>query len=375
MSALILAVGIFCAAALAVQIAGIVVVICRVRRTGSDLPVRDHGVTLIRPVCGVETFSEATLASSFRINWPRYEVLFCAAKANDPVVPLVARLIAAHPQLPARLLIGDDRLCDNPKLNNVTKGWAAAAHAWVVMADSNVLLPADYLHRLFSTWRADTGLVSSPPIGCRPDGFWAELECAFLNTHQARWQCFADSLGMGFAQGKTMMYRKELVEHAGGVRALAAEPAEDAASTKLVRSMGLRVRVIDLPIRQPLGRRTAAEVWRRQIRWARLRRHTFTPYFLPEVVAGGTAPLAACALVAASLDLSVAATVAAFAAVWYGAEATLSAAAGWHASWQSPLAWLLRDLLIPVVWVASFIRNDFVWRENVMYMADRKSTV
>ncbi len=373
MTALILAAEIFAAVALVVQIASVAVVIGRVRRTGPGTPVRDAGVSIIRPVCGVESFSEATLASAFRLAWPRYEILFCVAKAADPVVPLVSRLIAAHPAIPARLLIGNDRLGSNPKLNNVAKGWAAAEHAWVVMADCNVLLPPDYLHRLFGTWRTDTGLVSSPGIGCRPDGLWAELECAFLNTYQARWQCFADSIGIGFAQGKTMMYRKELIERAGGIRALAAEPAEDAASTKLVRSLGLRVRVVDRPIPQPLGRRTAAEVWHRQIRWARLRRNTFMLYFLPELTAGGVAPLAACTLVAHSHDLPIAVTLVAFAAVWYGAEAVLAGAAGWHASWRSPLAWLLRDLLIPVLWVASWMRNDFTWREHTMHIADRRS--
>ena len=59
---------------------------------------------------------------------------------------------------------------------------------------------------------------------------------------------------------------------AGGVRALAAELAEDAASTKIVRAAGLRVRLVDNPFQQPLGRRTLKEVWRRQTRWARLRR-------------------------------------------------------------------------------------------------------
>jgi hypothetical protein len=55
------------------------------------------------------------------------------------------------------------------------------------MGDTNVLMPPDYLYRLLRGWRADTGLVSSPPIGCAPGNVWAELECAFLNTYQARW--------------------------------------------------------------------------------------------------------------------------------------------------------------------------------------------
>jgi ceramide glucosyltransferase len=90
---------------------------------------------------------------------------------------------------------------NNPKLNNVLKGWRAASHDWIVLADSNVLMPRDYIERLFASWRADTGLVASPPIGSHPEGVWAELECAFLNTYQARWQYIADAFGFGFAHG------------------------------------------------------------------------------------------------------------------------------------------------------------------------------
>jgi ceramide glucosyltransferase len=368
----ILAAAAFCVIVLALHFVSIVIVVRRVRRASRNL-LTDAGVSIVRPVCGMENFSEQTLRSAFHLDYPRYEILFCVAKANDPVVPIVTRLIEAYPQIPARLLVGNDRISSNPKLNNVVKGWEAASHAWIVMADSNVLMPPDYLRRLLATWRADTGVVSSPAIGCRPDGVWAELECAFMNTYQARWQCFIDAVGFGFAQGKTMLYRKELLEAAGGVRALACELAEDAASTKFVRSQGLRVRVVDRPFLQPLGRRTLAEVWRRQIRWARLRRDTFLLFFFPELLAGIVPPFAACGLIATMSGWPLAGTLVTFATLWYGAEALLAAAAGWHLSWQSPLLWLARDLILPVLWVASWVRNDFVWRDNSMHVADRRS--
>ena len=174
-------------------------------------------------------------------------------------------------------MIGDERVSNNPKLNNVLKGWRAAQHDWIVLADSNVLMPPDYLQRLMASWRADTGLVASPPIGSKPRGIWAELECAFLNTYQARWQYVADAFGFGFAQGKTMLWRRADLERAGGIETLAKEVAEDAASTKIVRNAGLKVRLVDRPFPQPLGDRTAAEVWNRQLRWARLRRASFLP--------------------------------------------------------------------------------------------------
>ena len=80
------------------------------------------------------------LASTFALAYPHYEAIFCVASPADPVIPLVERLIAAHPAIPARLLVGDDRVCSNPKLNNLVKGWKSARYGWIIMADSNVLM-------------------------------------------------------------------------------------------------------------------------------------------------------------------------------------------------------------------------------------------
>jgi ceramide glucosyltransferase len=365
----------FCAIAAVLHLASIAAVVRRMRRSEADKPREEtlEGVSIVRPICGLENFTEETLLSGFLLEYPDYEILFCVAQPSDPVIPLVRRLIDLHPHARARLLIGNECISANPKLNNVVKGWTAASHPWIVMADSNVLMPPDYLHRLLESWRPDTGLISSPAIGCAPGNVWAELECAFLNTYQARWQGFADSVGLGFAQGKTMLFRRVVLESAGGIRALGLESAEDAAFTKLVRKSGLRVRVVNRPFPQPLGHRTAAEVWRRQLRWARLRRDTFRGYFVPEVAAGGLPPFTACAIFAGSQDWPVAGALIAFAAIWYGAEAVLAYIAAWHLSWRSPLVWLARDALLPILWLASWLGNGFVWRGTPMRVLNRGS--
>jgi ceramide glucosyltransferase len=332
------------------------------------------GVSLVRPVCGLENHIEQTLRSAFELDYPRYEIIFCAAAANDAAVPLVKRLIAEHPHIPARLLVGNESISENPKLNNVCKGWRAAAYDWVVMADSNVLMPPDYIERLLAAWRSDCGLVSSPPVGCRPDGFWAELECAFLNTYQVRWQYAAAGIGIGFAQGKSMLYRRSQIEKAGGIRLLASEPAEDAATTKLMRALGLRVRLVDAPFEQPLGHRSAREVWARQLRWARLRHASFKRYYALEILSGGSGPLIAAAYVLAATGLPIAGVIA-IAAVWYGAEAALAYAAGWHLSVRSPLAWMLRDLLLPLLWIRGWLGKDFVWRGNQMHAVESREAI
>jgi ceramide glucosyltransferase len=355
-------------------IAHIVTTLVSIRRlrvpNAAGLPVADGPpVSIIRPVCGVDAYEELTLRSTFELEYPRYEVLFCCAEAEDPVVPLVERLIAEHPHVSAQLLIGDERPSQNPKLNNVLKGWRKAAHEWIVIADSNVAMPNDYLQRLLSAWRADTGLVSAPPIGTRPGNLWAELECAYLNTYQARWQYAADTLGGGFAQGKNMLWRRSDLEAAGGILALAREPAEDAAATKVVRGLGLQVRLADGAFPQPLGSRSASQIWKRQVRWARLRRATFPAFFALEILSGLAAPLGCFLLAGWALEMDgvdALAVAGAYVAVWLAAEAWLAAAVGWPLSWRSPLLWLLREVLLPVLLVQAWLGKSLSWRGTEM---------
>ncbi len=339
---------------------------CARRGRATPAPRNAPAVSIVQPLCGVETFSRETLRSIFALDYPDYEIVFCLASADDPIAPLVQRAIAAHPERPARLLIGDDRVSANPKLNNVVKGWKAARHDWVVIADSNVLMPPDYIQRLLERWRPDTGIVCAPPIGSRPESFGADIECAFLNTYEARWQYAAEAAGFGFAQGKTMLWRRDVLEAGGGIEALGAEIAEDAASTKLVHAQGLDAHLVNQPFQQPLGPRRLKDVWSRQIRWARLRRATFPAHFAPEILTTSLLTIGAAAFAAPEFGLSVWSSVALAALFWYAVEALLAFVAGWPLSWRSLPAWIVRDVLLPVLWGEAWTGDNFVWRGNAM---------
>ena len=58
------------------------------------------------------------------------------------------------------------------------------------------------------------------------------------------------------------------------------------------------------------------------------------------------------------------------AVAWYAAEAALAYAAGWQLSWRSVAMWMVRDALLPVLWIAAWVRDDFVWRGNAMSVAE-----
>jgi hypothetical protein len=49
----------------------------------------------------------------------------------------------------------------------------------------------------------------------------------------------------------------------------------------------------------------------------------------------------------------------------------LPSGTGWQFSRRSPLVWLMRDLLLPVLWAAAWLRRDFSLAQQPMRIADR----
>ena len=352
----------FSAAALTVQMASNGLAMWRCRGNRSDVTPRHRPpVTLVRPLCGLEPFSLETLRSSFAIDYPDYEVLFCVEDEFDPVVPLARKVIAEHTGRNARLLIGADAVGANPKLNNMAKGFRQSSFAHIVFVDSNVFTPPDYLDQLMAALEDGAGMVTAPPVGHAPVGFWAELECAFLNSYQARMQYAIDMLGRGFAQGKTLCFHRADLDN-GGFAKLASEPAEDAAATKMMMAKARRIRLAG-PFPQLVGPRTAKQVWKRQLRWARLRRASFPQLFAPEILSGSLPPLLFLLAGFSAYDLASPIVAACFLVAWYVPELMLLRVAGWP---QSLAAILMRDLLLPIVFIGGCAGSSFEWHGKAM---------
>jgi len=341
----------------------LIVIIRKFRQTYPSVPDwQNQGVTILRPVAGLENNLERTLMSTFQLGHDKIDIIFCVAKADDPAIPLVEKLISSHPEKQARLLIGDDPISQNPKLNNLIKGWRQARHDWIVMTDSNVLLPSDYITQLFSRWRDDTGLIASPPLGTEAKNFAAALEAAFLNSYQARWQLCADMIGFGFAQGKTLFWHRDVLEKGGGIEALAAELAEDAAATKLVRAQGLKVRLSPMPFAQPLGKKNWKATWQRQARWAKLRRDSFPFFFYLEILSGPVFPVLCLVLAHLLGGFSPLSPLIDFLVIWYIAEVAMAFIAGWPWRLHQTVAVIGRDLLLPFLWFSAFGRGGYQWQ-------------
>jgi ceramide glucosyltransferase len=101
---------------------------------------------------------------------------------------------------------------------------------------------------------------------------------------------------------------------------------------------------------------------------------TFAACFAPEILTTSIVPMAAGGIAAAGAGFDVPAALVVLATVWSGSEAVLARSSGWHMTFASPLAWIVRDFLIPVFWVAAWTGNSFNWRGNEM-SATRASSI
>ena len=352
----------FVAIALAVHVVGTALAAFRLRGR-DDVPLETAelpAVSLIRPVCGLSELEHATLASSFAQDHPRHEVIFCAERDDDPVVPWLRDQIAAHPGVAARLLVGALTSTGNPKVDNLAKGVAAARGDWLAMTDANLLLPPDYLRRLAAAQAPGVGLVSAPAVGTAPQSLWGAVECAFLNTDQARWLTAGLVVGLGFAEGKTLYLSRDTLAAIGGLEALGRAVAEDLAASLGVRRAGLRVAHTRRLFAQPVGRRPLAAVWARQLRWERIRRRGAPLVFGFEALRG-SAPVALALLALVVLGAAPGWSLAALAAGWWGTEWALARAMGWPHGPRDLLAMLLRDAMQPALWLAAWFGRGFDW--------------
>lgn len=149
--------------------------------------------------------------------------------------------------------------------------------------------------------------------------------------------CRLKRSGLGFAQGKSMLWAKPMLDANGGIHALNAEIAEDAASTKLVNRIGLKKSPRLIALEQPLGGARAGDLVAPMPLVAPAPRH-LPHFFAPEILLGVLPPLLL-ALAAAALAGDTPRCFAALLSLLktqYLPEAALARAKGWRLASLAP---------------------------------------
>ena len=109
------------------------------------------------------------------------------------------------------------------------------------------------------------------------------------------------------------------------------------------------------------------------MRWARLRRVTVPLFFAPEIGSGMLLPALVVTLtagtVAGVLDALTLATLC------YWPEHQLAVRPGWHRSPRMLTAVLVRDAMIPMIWLGAGVQSAIVWQGNAMDVRSRRGVV
>lgn len=64
------------------------------------------GITIMKPLMGVDDNLRENLETFFAIDYPKFELLFCVQDPNDPAILVVRHLIEQYPNVDARLFYG-----------------------------------------------------------------------------------------------------------------------------------------------------------------------------------------------------------------------------------------------------------------------------
>jgi ceramide glucosyltransferase len=96
------------------------------------------GVSVIKPLVGVDPYLASNLDSFFCMRYPIFELLFCVNDDQDSSLEVVRRLMAKYPAVDAKVFVGGCKVGTNPKINNMQPGYAAAAYDIILISDSGI---------------------------------------------------------------------------------------------------------------------------------------------------------------------------------------------------------------------------------------------
>ncbi|ANB13640.1 ceramide glucosyltransferase [Sugiyamaella lignohabitans] len=256
-------------------------VVTREAVTGSE------GVTILRPLKGIDTEMEACLTSAFSQDYPKFEIIFCIASESDPAVQVAQRLIGQFPYVDAKILIGEGHYGPNPKINNLAQGYEQAKYDIIWVLDSNVwVAPGTLARSVDAFYKApNIQLVHHLPMCMSIVSAWdnnwgSKLDEMFMLTAHSKFYSAINAVAIApCVMGKSNLYRRSDLDRASGkqkghgIRVFAQYIAEDNMIADALWKAGGRTALTGDSVVQPLANVDFEGYVSRRIRWLRVRRY------------------------------------------------------------------------------------------------------
>jgi len=330
-------------------------------------------VSILKPVKGVDPEIWESFCSHCEQQYPEFQLLFGMSDPDDPAIEVVRRLQAKYPHREIALIVCERVLGANIKVSNLVQMLPAARHELLLVNDSDIRVPADYLRKVIAPLADDSvGLVTclyravaAPTLGSR-------LEALGIGTDFVPGVLSARFLerGLHFGLGSTLAFRHRDLEAIGGFEALLDYLADDYELGRRIAATGKRVELSAATVTTFLPAYSLREFLRHQLRWSRTIR---------DARRWGYAGL----LFTFGLPWALLTLLTAHGAAWawllFAPTFAMRLAIGFVAAvvvlhdrqiLRSILLLLLRDVIAPLVWAASYMGNRIHWRGHVFDLKD-----
>ena len=247
-------------------------------RHAQTLPPYAPPVSILKPLKGVDPRMYASLASHCRQQYAGgFELVFGLSSLDDPAAEEVARLRAEFPGVAIQLVHCTERLGTSGKVSNLVQMLPHTAYEHVLINDSDILVPPDYLSGVMRCFaEPKVGMVTAPYLGRTGAGgrertLWARLEALGISTDFFPGVLTARKLegGIRFGLGSTLAMTKAALAAAGGLQPLTEYLADDYEMGHRIARAGFRVELAGVPVETSVPAWTLGGFWDHQMRWAR----------------------------------------------------------------------------------------------------------
>jgi ceramide glucosyltransferase len=322
-------------------------------------------ISILKPLKGTDPGMAEAFRSHCVQNYPDYEIIFGVSDAADPAIGLVDTLKNEFPDRAIRLVVCSERLGTNVKVSNLVHMARQARHGVLIVNDSDILVPANYLLRLMNALsEPNVGLVTCLYRARPAETLGSRLEALGIGSEFSAGVLVAQELegGLRFGLGSTLAFRRRDLEAIGGFESLLEYLADDYQLGARICQRGLLVKLSDMVVETFLPAYSFRDFIGHQLRWARTIRDSrlwgylglVTTFGLPWsllvlLLAKGALWAWALLGVTVVLRLAMAMMVGKLVLQDRGIVSSL---------------WLiaLRDLLGVFVWTGSFFGNTVRWR-------------
>jgi len=337
-------------------------------------------VSILKPLKGIDPAIWENFCSYCEQEYPEFQLIFGVSDPGDPAIEVVRKLQAEYPNLPIELIVCDRVLGTNIKVSNLVQMLPAARHEHILVNDSDIRVPADYLRKVIAPLADDSvGLVTCLYRGVASLTLGSRLEALGIGIDFVPGVLSARFLerGLHFGLGSTLAFRRRDLESIGGFEELLDYLADDYELGRRIAATGKKVELSAATVTTFLPAYTLGQFFRHQLRWSRTIRDVrgwgyagllFTfglPWALATLVAAHGAPWA-CALFVLTFAARLA--TGGVAAVFVLHDRQIFR----HDALRNVL---LRDVIAPFVWVASFMGNRIHWRGDVFDLKDGRLTI